>query len=223
MYMSRITLRADHGHLGRMAEMVGGGGYRTHQALWRLFEVAPDVQRDFLYRQEPQGGMPRFLMVSRRRPQDREGLWSVESKDYAPQLNVGQRLAFSLRVNPVVTRSDENRHQHRHDVVMDLKKRLRSEEETRLRQAELVQQAAWEWLLPRAEKAGFSVISESFLAEEYRQHELRKNKGKPIRFSTVDCNGVLTVTDVAQMTETLFNGIGPSKAFGCGLLLVRRF
>jgi CRISPR system Cascade subunit CasE len=39
---------------------------------------------------------------------------------------------------------------------------------------------------------------------------------------TVTFEGVLRVSDPARMAELLWNGIGHAKAFGCGLLLVRR-
>jgi CRISPR system Cascade subunit CasE len=40
--------------------------------------------------------------------------------------------------------------------------------------------------------------------------------------STLEFNGVLRVVNVEQFLETLHRGIGPAKAFGCGLLPVRR-
>lgn len=219
MYMSRLTLQ-DDAALPAVAR-AGGDGYGIHQSLWRLFDDDPTATRDFLYRQEDSRGRPRFLMVSRRQPLDVQGLWHVESKQYDPQLEHGQRLGFSLRVSPVVTRRDETGRQHRHDVVMDLK-RQESGHDNEAGQADLVRKAVWHWLEGRFGRLGFTVEPETFLAEGYRQHELRKRSRHPIRFSTVDCNGVLTITDAKSLTEALFKGIGPAKAFGCGLLLVRR-
>ncbi len=43
-----------------------------------------------------------------------------------------------------------------------------------------------------------------------------------IRFSTLDFEGILTVENTNEFTRMLFAGIGPAKAFGCGLMLVRR-
>lgn len=219
MYMSRLTLQ-DDAALSVVAR-AGGDGYGIHQSLWRLFEDDPAANRDFLYRQEAGHGRPRFLMVSRRQPLDREGLWRVESKEYQPQLEHGQRLGFSLRVSPVVTRRDEAGRQRRHDVVMDLK-RQESAHDNEASQADLVQQAVWDWLERRFGRLGFTVEPETFLADGYRQHELRKRSGHPIRFSAVDCHGVLTITDPEVLIDVLSKGIGPAKAFGCGLLLVRR-
>jgi len=47
---------------------------------------------------------------------------------------------------------------------------------------------------------------------------------KPATFptSTVDFQGILTVTDPELFRKALYEGLGKSKAFGCGLMLVRR-
>ncbi len=47
-------------------------------------------------------------------------------------------------------------------------------------------------------------------------------KNHNVGFSAVDFTGVLTVADVDLFKVALFNGIGRSKAFGCGMLLIRR-
>jgi CRISPR system Cascade subunit CasE len=220
MYLSRVILKRKPPREGTLSKIAAGGGYGVHQALWRLFDEDPEAKRDFLFRQESEAELPLFLVLSKRLPADRDGLWQVETKEYRPQLSAGQPLAFSLRVNPVVTRRDASGRQHRHDVVMDFKRRHREAEEAPS-QAELVQQGVWQWLETRADKAGFAAKQRDFRAEGYRQHELRK-KGQRIQFSTVDTLGLLTVTDPERFMETLYTGIGPAKGFGCGLLLVRR-
>ena len=43
-----------------------------------------------------------------------------------------------------------------------------------------------------------------------------------MNWSALDFSGELTVIDPAAFIVALSKGIGPAKAFGCGLLLVRR-
>jgi CRISPR system Cascade subunit CasE len=50
----------------------------------------------------------------------------------------------------------------------------------------------------------------------------RQRGGKGIALSTLDFEGGLAVTDPERLRVVLLAGIGPAKAFGCGLLLVRR-
>ena len=74
-------------------------------------------------------------------------------------------------------------------------------------------------LKSRAERLGFEIDEESLAVDAYQQHS--ENNGR-LRFSTVDFNGELTVVDPAAFDVVLREGIGHAKAFGCGLLLVRR-
>lgn len=226
MYFSRISLMSPGAIDGaKLANLVCGGGYREHQYLWKLFEKDPDADRDFLFRRDQVGGWPRFLMISDRLPAHSNDVWKVESKGYAPQIKVGQQLVFSLRVNPVVTRLSEAGKKQRHDVVMDLKKRMDYQsmpKADRPSLQSLIQQAGLDWLEVRAGKYGFSFNPDAVRAEGYLRHGVTKKAGrKAINFSTLDYTGMLTVVDPKQFQLTLFRGIGPAKAFGCGLLLVR--
>lgn len=221
MYMSRIRLDSSRLAPARISTLLGGGGYHLHQALWNLFENNPNAERDFLYRQEQGDRAPTFLLLSRREPADRDGCWIIETKFYQPRIQNGDRLGFSVRINPVVARRDENGKQHRHDVVMDRKKALQ-ESDRKPSQAEVVQEAIEEWIAARATRAGFELTESGLMTESYQQHRLSRGKGNPIQFSTVDCTGQLTVTDSEAFLAVAMNGLGPAKAFGCGLLLIRR-
>lgn len=222
MHISQIKLdsrAADPKHVQRQL----GGGYRLHQALWRLFGDAPDAQRDFIYRNDDVRGTPSLMMVSTRRPEDRDNLWLIETKPYQPRLSSGQLLGFSIRFNPVVSRRDDQGRQHRHDLVMDRKHQMQRDREPTIDQQAVISEVAEQWLGSRGERAGFSIRESALLAEGYRQHELYKRRGSPpIRFSTIDCQGLLTVTDPERFTDALFKGIGPAKSFGCGMMMVRR-
>jgi len=54
---------------------------------------------------------------------------------------------------------------------------------------------------------------------ERRRHSFTKGgKGPRVTFHTATFEGRLRITDPAAFTDRLLNGIGPSKAYGCGLL-----
>lgn len=218
MFLSRVTPAGQAGQLRRLAGIAGGGQYRLHQALWNLFENEPDAERDFLYRQEGRADQLSFLVLSQRRPGNDGGLWEVQTKNFAPRLQPGQRLRFSIRINPVIKRRDENGRQQRHDLVMDLKKNAADPDQT---QAERVQQATRQWLQTRATRNGFELADSSVIGEGYRQWRFTGKGGRKISFSSIDCTGLLNVADPARFMHALNKGIGPEKAFGCGLLLVR--
>lgn len=226
-YFSRVSIDPASINAAQLAKDVCVNAYREHQHLWQLFDADADAERDFLFRREqPASGFPRFYLLSRRQPRHSNNVWQIDTKDYQPAIRSGQQLAFNLRVNPVITRRDAQGRQCRHDVVMDLKhrtdfKKLAVNERPLLNV--LVQQAGLEWLQSRAERHGFSFVPEQVHVDDYQQHRAAKKGGqKPIRYSTLDFTGLLTVTDVAGFQQALIQGIGPAKAFGCGLLLARR-
>ena len=226
MLMSRLRLRREGIDVGKLAAEIGGDAYRLHKHLWRLFGDHPDRERDFLFRREEIGVHPGFFVLSGREPRDRSGLWRVETKDYEPRIRDGERLVFSLRANPTVTRrlGPEKRHA-RHDVVMAEKSRLKEKgtppgEWPGL--PDLVQRAGAAWLSKKGAGHGFEVEEDGIRCDGYHQHRLQKGGGRVIKFSTVDFNGILTVIDAAKFLDTLYHGIGPAKSFGCGLMLVKR-
>lgn len=224
MYFSRIELNRSGPAVARLLKSLSADDYRHHQIIWRLFQGARE--RDFLYRRKDAGHWPRYYTVSGREPQDSEGLWSIDTKPYAPSLQNGMTLTFSLRVNPVVARKSEDGKRQRHDVVMDRKKQIGFKDMAAADRPPLqsiIRDAGLAWLGSRAGKHGFSFQEDLVTVGGYEQHLSSKHAGaKPIRFSTLDFGGLLTVTDERIFKQTLFSGIGPAKGLGCGMLMVRR-
>lgn len=226
-YLSKIELRRGQ-PLGQLASAIPKNAYADHQMIWRLMSTADDEPRGFLFRREQLGHWPVFYVLSEREPMDADPAWAVVTKPFAPKLTAGTRLGFVLRANPVRTRkasSDPNdKRRYRDDVVMQAKRQEAAREPEpcgRASQAELIQRAGPGWLADRAERNGFAL--EAVHVDDYRQHRLTKRgQNQAIRFSTLDYRGILSVLDVERFLVALSNGIGPAKAFGCGLLLVRR-
>lgn len=83
------------------------------------------------------------------------------------------------------------------------------------------------WFAGKCERLGCAMVRDDykrrlkFQAEGYQWHALPK-KGKDAGFSSVDFEGEIEVMDAELFTKALFDGIGPAKGFGCGLMLVRR-
>ncbi|HET8552562.1 MAG TPA: type I-E CRISPR-associated protein Cas6/Cse3/CasE [Gammaproteobacteria bacterium] len=218
MYFSRVRIRPDHRSL---QSLFTADGYAEHKLLWSLFSAQTSGSRPFLYRSDIERGGTSFLVVSNEAPRADHPVLVVETKDYQPQLKAGERLEFRLRANPVISRRDDSGKLHRHDVVMDAKRRNSGDENLNL--MVIVQAAGAEWLAKRSEKHGFEVAASELRVDGYRQHRwFKRTQSRPVRLSTLDFAGVLTVSDPATFTNALINGIGSAKGFGCGLLLVRR-
>ena len=92
-----------------------------------------------------------------------------------------------------------------------------------------VDAALEKWMITQGERHGFILSKDDYNQYKlqnsaYRRHALGKKAGKGENpgFSSVDFIGWLEVTDVEKFTKALLEGIGRSKAFGCGLMLVKR-
>ena len=82
----------------------------AHRLLWTLFADHPERRRDFLWREDSRGGLARPCLVPRPLRAAASGsARPVRARDpsrSSPLLAPGDRLGFSLRANPVVTRAD---------------------------------------------------------------------------------------------------------------------
>lgn len=222
MYFSRIEPRRDSVQVRDIVRMSAGDSYFVHKLIWQLFSDGPDRRRDFLYRIHDAKIWPVIYTVSRREPVNTDGGWTIETKPYHPQIRTGESLGFSLRVNAVKSRRDNEARQHRYDVVQDAKARLKLKGETdSMPLALLAWQEGTAWLAARAGKNGFSIDTENVRLDGYRRHEFVK-KSKKVTFTTLDFSGLLRVIDQEAFRLALFSGIGPAKGFGCGMMMVKR-
>lgn len=242
MYFSVIT--PEDRLLRQAAHELAQSSYAEHQWLWKFFPSSANQTRDFIFRRHELEQMPRFYVISQRLPTSFSEAWHVQSRVYDPQLQEGQRFSFQLRANPVITKNNAAGKSQRHDVVMQAKQQLLAEhglskeakwadwkdESSKPLLYELVQKHCAEWLDGVAKRNGFAIaLTET--DEEKPQHMLQvdayeqRKAGKRdhnIRFSVVDFSGELLITNPELFHLALYNGLGHAKAFGCGLLLVRR-
>lgn len=254
-YLSRVTLnptqaakrlfvteqiRPQYKNDAQGADTTIQNPYRVHQALWQLFDLPPDSPRPFLYREYEQGGQLFYYVLSSIKPKTDHPYFLVQTKAFNPQFFDGQRLAFELRANPVVTIKDEAGKSSRHDVLMQAKKSMINQG---FDDAYSVDQAMFDagvdWITqPKRMQAWGVVIHPNLELSAYTQHQFRRTRediaqqnqadiskkgtvNKRIQFSSLDYTGALEIQDAALFYEQLRQGFGKQKAFGCGLMLVR--
>jgi CRISPR system Cascade subunit CasE len=196
----------------------------SHHLVWSLFADGPDRRRHFLWREEAPG---RFMTLSVRPPPDRHELFHVESKPFEPMLEPGDRLGFALRANPVISRQETpGTRGRRHDVVMDALRRLPSGARADER-PNAITVAGAAWLSRQGEVHGFT-LAHGVSVDGYETVRIAREPAggvrgpAPIRFGQLDFTGVLTVSDPPCFLAALAAGFGRSRAFGCGLMLIRR-
>lgn len=220
------TLLAPRGESARAAA--------GHRVVWSLFGDTDDRARDFLWRQSQRGT---FYLLSRRPPEDRHGLFDLdEPKLFAPELGTGDRLQFALRVNATVARKTGAADRGKPcDVVMNALHAVPASDRARVRRA-LAEETGRAWLMRQGERRGFRLATAAVgprgepggpdaghLFDVMGYHVLRiDRRGAPARFGVLDLEGVLEVTDPGVFLSAMRQGFGRAKAFGCGLLLLRR-
>jgi CRISPR system Cascade subunit CasE len=206
MFLSRVEIPWD----------VVRNPYEIHRQLWRLFpgedkearKNAEEARQGFLFRLEShQPGRPlRLLIQSRRAPEPASGLMIVGTREIRPQPAHGQRLAFLLTANPVKTIIDAQREAKSGKSSDKCRVPLMHESEQR------------EWL--KRKLIGAGEIEAVDMLPHAPVFFRKGNRGG--KLATVTFEGVLRVIESESLVRHLENGIGPAKAFGCGLMLVRR-
>lgn len=189
-----------------------------HRLLWSAFAGDPEARRDFLWRADGRG---RFLVLSTRTPAASPFFEPPEIQTFAPALAPGDGLVFRLRVNATRDRAGAT-HQRRVDVVMDALHGIAPEERA-ARRPELTQTAASGWLAAQGARNGFepdTVVVEDYAVRDVPSGSGRR-RGRP-RFGVLDLSGRLTVADPEAFLARLGAGFGRARAFGCGLMLIRR-
>lgn len=207
MYFSKIEfVRSRWQRMVEVLSQVDKNLFYEHQMIWNLLPQDETAKRDFMYRRTDEGDLPFYYLLSEREPAVKVDYLHCATRRYEPQLLAGDTLQFSLRVNAVKT----------HQRPKEIKQRKRV---GLLKSDEL-----HDWLLAQGEKGGFQLQAESLVVENTQIHEVSKPYDNNRRtFTSVDLQGKLQVTDAEVfIREVLFKGLGRSKAFGCGLMLIRR-
>ena len=223
-YLSRAMLRRNQQTVRALSPLLlenpRGPGATGHNLMWSLFCDTPERTRDFLWRESRQGV---YYILSSRPPVDQHALFDLaEPKEFAPALAAGDRLRFSLRANPVVRRLvGDKKHSTKHDVVFDVLRKQASECRASQRHA-VIQEQGFKWLARQGKQSGFAVEQREVGIDGYAQHQIGRAKSSPMAFSTLDFEGVLTVEDPSQLLPAILRGFGAAKAYGCGLMLIRR-
>jgi CRISPR system Cascade subunit CasE len=191
----------------------------AHSLVWALFADGPERRRDFLWREVRPG---EFLILAARMPVDAHNLFDLECKPFAPALRSGQRLRFDLRANPVIAvPCKPGQRGKRSDVVMHALFKIAPGERAAARDAQ-ARDAGASWLARKGEAAGFAIDATDLYIDGYEKVRIPRDGARAIIFSALTFQGVLTVREPARFIVNVLRGFGAAKAFGCGLLLIRR-
>jgi len=241
MYLSRVSYnyRRKLGWVCAKSQL-DGGSYKSHQQIWQLFSSEDKdlntKKSPFLFREDYEtiNGVRKkfFLVLSKEAPKclkDKNNrlheIFDVKTKEFNPVLKKGMKLAFSLEVNATIsTKKPTDKRGVRHDIIMHAKQKLK-EEKINVKDIDLnehIENVAISWLTDkkRCENWGISFhvtpIVKGWKSEKTSSH---KNK---ISYSWIDYEGILVVEDPVKFLKVMEDGVGRSKAFGCGLFLIKK-
>lgn len=233
VYLSRITLKRSP-EIGPLIRALQPDDAEKaidmdHRLVWSVMPGDLQAQQEekrragkpespFLWRRDEARG--RYYVLGPK-PSAASALFDIETKPFEAALSPRDRLQFVLRVNATVDRRTGGRDgkTERCDVAMDLLKSLPGPDRAASRNS-LAEKAARDWLAARARADGFAL--DALVLDGYRAATVDRGRKKSARFGVFDIRGVVTVTDPAAFLSRLRKGFGRAKAFGCGLMLIRR-
>jgi CRISPR system Cascade subunit CasE len=186
--------------------------------LWR---VDDDGRRAVLYVVSTEKPDLTHLVEQAGWPTHPQGWVTRAYEPFLSHLSSGQHWAFRLQANPT------------HAVKLEGRKRSQ-----RLGHVTVAQQV--QWLLTRAESRGFRVLPTGHadpasgepapaLVVHHRQVRGFRRRDQPqsqrrseVTLTMAVFDGHLEILDADRLRETLTRGIGPAKAYGCGLLTLAK-
>lgn len=213
MYLSKLMLNPRN----RQALREVAFPYEMHRTLLSAFPTGKvHVERTdadavaMLFRVDTdRAGIATVLVQSRAEPD-----WSVlndcylleppQTKSFRLSIEAGRVLSFRLRANPTKRLSAGKGNNGK-------RVGLYSDEE----QAE--------WLARKAELGGFQTAGVTIGGATKLSHgraRLGQRRAYDPKLFVIQFDGILQVTDAERFAGSLAAGIGPAKAFGCGLLSV---
>jgi len=218
MYLSKLELNPSRRETRRLL----GNPQALHAVIMRAADPKPD--RRVLWRIDEADASVTLYMTSDEVP-DLEYLHDVagwddgvgqQSADYQPfldRLTADDVYSFRLTANPT------------HMVTFNGEKK---------RTAHVTVEHQMKWLLQKAADNGFEALRSSLddprdptqqafeLAVRDRSIVTFRRQGKNVTLARATFIGKLRVTDPRLMAEALVNGIGPAKAYGCGLMTLAK-
>lgn len=220
MYLSRLLLNPR----SRQVQREMADPYNLHKTIMCAFDPKRE-QAVVLHRLEihSQTNLPMLLVQSREQPDwsklpNRDYLLPADPFDPTPNpavktfdlhLRPSQMLRFRLTANPTikkVRRNDKGQRLHSNRVPL-------VHEDQQLT-----------WLTNKAQQHGFHILNTTITQPQKQTMWQSKpkptdgTKQPPITLYTVQFNGHLQITDAAKFLTAVQTGIGPARAFGCGLL-----
>lgn len=219
MFMSRASLKhSAAGGSGALAAFLSQSAERigqSHHLVWSLFGDRAGA-RPFLYRLHGAGPAQPITIVSAERPTDAHNLWELETKPFTLLSNLrdGDELLWTIRVNATRKHGDKRR-----CIVME--ERRKGDPRSYLGIAQAVAPA---WLQAKLLAAGLEAAADRMAITAYDRKRFNRSltERDQVTVAMTDVSGRGVVRSADALRAAMRSGIGAARAYGCGLLLIRR-
>lgn len=181
---------------------------RMHRRVSSLYGTAR-AETSVLYRTRLRGGTAELYLYSAAPIQKEALLPSMklagerDLSDWLESMSEGQCWGFDLLTMPFKKLADPEGRNSRRRVLRSREERLA-------------------WLARKAEQNGFEILG----AEEYAGEKLNavhaETDGGTLYMDPYRYSGLLRIVDAALFRRAVQQGLGPGKAYGLGMLLLRR-
>lgn len=217
MYLSRVEINPyrretmkvfDSPQLMHASVMAGFSSFDStpDRVLWRVDRLGPSVYVLVQSRRKPDFS---HMVEQYGRPETMQGWDTMEYDPFLQKIETGQEWRFRLTANPVHSVKDgkdtESRGKVKAHVTIEQQKK---------------------WLIDRSQKLGFSLtkLDADNYNLEIKQRDIKKfmREGKETTVSMATFEGVLKVEDKEVFLNSMVNGIGRAKSYGCGMITVAR-
>ena len=165
-----------------------------HTSVWSIVRNSRTQTRNFLFAFAEHGATIGIIIRSRHLPERLD-----QHARQVPPAELDGEFQFALRANPVARHIDQTG--------------------KNITQALLNDDELLAWLHKQGEKHGFLPQTAS-ISLSRRCRRCTSAQGLPYTINDVVFRGILSVTSSARLQQALEQGIGRSKAFGYGMLLL---
>lgn len=192
MYLSQLRLNPS----SRRVQSDLMAAYGLHQSVLAIFSPKKDDRILYRLETDPITAAPIILAQSIKcvpKPTDNDYLLEWHSKPLN-SIQLTGVMSFRLRANPTATKNGRRYGLYYHNVLQD-------------------------WITRQLKAAGCAMLQVAITPMQPIQDVKRKNgRSHHLNISVVQYEGRLKVEDSDLLWNALAQGIGPGKAFGCGLL-----
>ena len=205
MYLSKIS------HPDFTTQKPDEREYDMHKLVWSLFQFQPYYKdRKFIFSFFERN----IFIVSEEKPTPlKNSDLKIETKNYDMNFVNGKILSFDIKINAQITRN------HKKLPIMTAYANDLREKGKTYTLNEVAEKSVKDWFSNHENSLGFRILE--FTVVSFYNHKFKKNDGKKVTYNTIDLKGILQINHPGLFLKSLYQGIGKSRAFGCGMLLIR--